>query len=255
MKYTLLQMTQYVLSSIDGDEVNSINDTVESQQVVKLIKRCYGNIAESGDYPKQYTLFGLTASNDASLPCVMYLPTDTVKNMDWLKYDCKATGETDTNFQWMKFVELPEFLNRMHALTPSADSTLTTMSVTTNGQAVQYIIINDTAPTYYTTIDDSTLIFNAYDSAVDTTLQTSKTLAYGEAVLPWTESDSYVIPINDHQVLLNDVIAWAWAELKQSINAKAERAVRDQKVTMQRKKHQINPDSNYQTMTPNYGRR
>lgn len=255
MRYTLLQLTQTVLSSIDGDEVNSINDTVESQQIVKIVKRVYGNIAEASDYPEQYTLFGLTASGDATLPTVMYLPTDTVKNLQWVKYDCKQTGETDTNFQKMQYIDLVEFFNRMHSLAPSADTTLTTMTVTAAGQSVQFIVQNDTAPSYYTTIDDSTLIFNSYDSVVDTTLQSSKTLCYGEAVLPWTESDSYVIPIDDHQLLLNEVIAWAWAELKQSSNAKAEREVFRQRIVQQRKKHAIDPAADYYISTPNYGRK
>src|SRR5512139_752707 len=106
MKYTLLQLTQAVLSSIDGDEINTINDSVESQQIVKIIKRVYGNIAESSDFPEQYTLFGLTPSNDANLNTVMYLPTGTVKNLQWVKYDCKKTGETDTNFQEMPYIDL-----------------------------------------------------------------------------------------------------------------------------------------------------
>lgn len=255
MKYTLLQLTQLTLSSIDGDEVNSINDSVESQQIVKLIKRCYGNLAESSDFPEQYTLFGLTASGSAALPTVMYLPTATVKNAQWIRYDCKRLGETDTSFQLMNYVDLEEFFNRMHNLAPSVDSSLTTFNLTIAGQVVQFIVRNDTSPSYYTTTDDSTLVFNSFDNLVDTTLQSSKTLCYGETVLPWTESDSYVIPLDDHQLLLNEVISWAWAEMKQSSNSKAEREAHRQQITKQRKKHSINPTANYYVDMPNYGRR
>jgi len=40
MRYTLLELTQDVLSSLDGEEVTSINDTTESTQIVKIIKSC-----------------------------------------------------------------------------------------------------------------------------------------------------------------------------------------------------------------------
>ena len=71
----------------------------------------------------------------------------------------------------------------------------------------------------------------------------------------WTASDTYVVPIKDHQLLINETIAWAWAEMKQAQNSKAEREVRNQKVTLQRKKEAIDPGSNYQVQTNNYGRR
>lgn len=256
MKQTLLKHVQDVLSSIDGDEVTSINDTTESTQVVKIIKRVWGNLAEGADLPEQYTLFGLTASGDTDLPVVMYLPTDTVKNLYWVKYDCKQTGETDTDFQPIPYVSLEEFLNRMHSLKPTEDDSLDTMTITVAGQDVEFIFRTDQAPSYYTTTDDSTLIFDSYDSEVDTTtLDASKTLAYGEAVLPWTESDSFIIPMDDHQLILNESIALAWAELKQSVNQKAEREVMRQQKTLQRKKHSIDPGANYRVPTPNYGRK
>lgn len=255
MKYTLLQLTQQVLSSISGDEVNSINDTTESQDIVKLIKRVYGNLAEITDYPQRYGLFGLTPSGDASKPTLMTIPLSTVKNLQWVKYDCKQTGETDTNFQVMGYVDTDEFFRRMHSLAPSADATLTSFTHTVNGQSVAFIVENDTAPSYYTTIDDETLIFDAYDSAVDTTLQTSKTLCYGELQPTWTESDGFYIPFNDHQLLLSECISLAWAEMKQAANAKAEHDASRLRTGMQRKKHQANPAASFQVMTPNYGRK
>jgi hypothetical protein len=255
MKQTLLKLTQDVLSSIDGDEINSINDTIESKQVVALIKRCYANIVESGDYPVQYTLFQLTASGDATKPTLMTLPTDDVKNVQWVRYDNATLGDTDKVFQPVEFLPLEEFVTRMQALRPSEDTSLVTFNETIAGAAIQFIAMSDKAPSFYTTFDQSTLIFDSYDATVDTTLQSSKTLAYGEAVLPWTESDTYVIPINDHQLLLNETIAWAWAELKQSVNTKAEREVRGQKVTLQRKKDVVDGSSNFHVKTPNYGRK
>lgn len=255
MKMTLLALTQAVLSSIDGDEINSIDDTVESQQVVALIHRCYGNIAESADLPEQYTLFSLLASGDDAIPTVMTLPTDIAKNLQWVKYDKQTADDTDTDFQSVAFVSLEEFFNRMHSMKPSEDDSLVTFDQVVGGNTFSFTCMSDRGPSYYTTIDDSTLVFDAYDVAVDTTLQSSKTLCYGEAVLPWSAIDSYIIPIDDHQLLLNETIAWAWAELKQSVNSKAEREVRSQKVTLQRKKDAIDTRNNRELQTPNYGRK
>lgn len=254
MKFTLLELVQQVLSSIDGDEVNSINDTVESQQVVKIIERIYGNLVDGMDYPEKYNLFGLTSSGDSTKPTLMYLP-DTMASCQWVKYDCKKSGDTDTDFQVMQYVNPEEFLKRMHALSPSEDTSLDTFTHTVNGQSVQFIITTNLAPSYYTTFDDCTFIFNGYDSAVDTTLQTSKTLAYGQMRPTWTASDTFSIPIDDHQLILNEAISYAWAEMKQAQNVKVEREIGRQRVTAQRKKHAIDPIENYYAETPNYGRK
>ena len=41
MKYTLLEIVQEILSDMDSDEVNSIDDTVESQQVASIVRSAY----------------------------------------------------------------------------------------------------------------------------------------------------------------------------------------------------------------------
>ncbi len=41
MKYTLLEIVQEILSDMDSDEVNSIDDTTESEQVATIVKSTY----------------------------------------------------------------------------------------------------------------------------------------------------------------------------------------------------------------------
>ena len=43
-KLTLLEMTQDIMSDMDSDEINSINDSVEALQVAQIIKTTYYNI-------------------------------------------------------------------------------------------------------------------------------------------------------------------------------------------------------------------
>ncbi len=41
MRRTLLDMVQEILSDMDSDEVESIDDTVEAEQVVSILKSTY----------------------------------------------------------------------------------------------------------------------------------------------------------------------------------------------------------------------
>ena len=46
-KMTLLAMVQDILNDMDGDEVNSISDTVEAEQVAQIIKTTYDSDRKS----------------------------------------------------------------------------------------------------------------------------------------------------------------------------------------------------------------
>ena len=58
-KMTLLEMVQDIMSDMDSDEVNSINDSQEATQVAQIIKSTYYNIIDGRDMPFLYELFQL----------------------------------------------------------------------------------------------------------------------------------------------------------------------------------------------------
>lgn len=85
MKYTLLDMTQTILSSMSSDEVNSISDSPESLQVANIIKQKYFDIINRVPLPEHEQLIQLDPSLDADSPVLMFVP-DGVAHLSWLKY-------------------------------------------------------------------------------------------------------------------------------------------------------------------------
>jgi hypothetical protein len=253
MRYTLLELTQDILSSVDGEEVNSISDTTESNQVVKIIKTVYDDIQSRAQLPIQYTLFNLTASTDPTKPVLMTKPL-TINCIDWVKYNRVIDGETDPLWVTMKFLPLEDFLYMTQNLRPS-DSAVGTMTHTANTFTYTFHFRNDVSPQYFTSFDDNTLIFDSYDSAVDTTLQSSKTLCYGELTNVFIENDTWVPNLQPQQfsLLLNEAKSLAWAELKQASHQKAEVTARKNWVHLQSSKRTTptHPDHS----GPNYGRK
>jgi hypothetical protein len=255
MKYTLLELTQIILSSMDSDEINSINDTVESQQVLTIIKTVYADIFSRSNLPENYILFNLSASGDAGKPTIMFLPEDAVTNCLWVKYNMARADDIDSRFARVCHVSLSEFLTRMHAHVPSQGTHLIKFNHIVDGTNIEFVADNSVAPSFYTSFDDKTFVFNSYDSEVDTTLQSSKTMAYGEKQPPWIASNTFIPPIDDHQLLLHEAKALAWVEMRQMQHPKAERSARQQLVHLQRTKHKILDGDDYRTQTPNYGRK
>jgi hypothetical protein len=67
-KKTLLELVQDILSDMDGDEVNSIDDTIESAQVAQIIRATYEAMMSSRNWPHQRRLLTLVPSGDNTLP-------------------------------------------------------------------------------------------------------------------------------------------------------------------------------------------
>lgn len=254
MKYTLLELTQAVLSSINGDEVDSITDTQEAQQVVEIIKTVYDSIVSRGGLPTHKSLFNLTSSGNSLKPVLMTMP-NTVTDIEWIKYDKKRTTDTDPKWTEICYLPLHQYIDMVNSLRPS-ETNVDSLSHTVNGFTFSFNYRNDIGPTYYTTFDDNTLIFDGVDTAVDSTLQTSKTLCYGELANTFTMSDTWVPLLQPQQftLLLNEAKSTAWAELKQSENPKAEQHARRGWTHLQASRRSIPVPLNKQMLGPDFGR-
>ena len=254
MKYTLLELVQSIASSLDSDEVNSIDDSVESQQIVEVIKSTYYDIVSRANLPEHSTLFNLTASGDNTKPVLMYVPTD-VEKVEWIKYNKIVDGGTDPVYDFVTFLPLPQFLASMHSLQPSATE-VDSFTQTIDSSSVIFYYSNDHAPEFYTSVDDHMLIFDSYDSDVDTTLTSSKSLGYGRKNLVWAESNTFTPDLDESQfaLLLNEAKALAWAELKQTSHQKAEVNAKRQWIASQRSRNRTDPRPDFYRL-PYYGRK
>src|SRR5690606_36229040 len=115
--------------------------------------------------PEHYTFCELTETNSAS-PVQMSIPTNISKIL-WVKYDKILDGETNPNYEEIKFLSLRDFLNRMNSLNID-ESHIETYDITMNGENFVIKYPNDRGPVYYTILgDDSTIIFDSYDSSVE----------------------------------------------------------------------------------------
>lgn len=256
MKYTLLELTQQILLSLDGDEVNSINDTEESRAVAKIVKECYYDIVGQLDLPEHFDFFQLEATALAS-PTVMTKPSDAI-TVDWVKYDEKTGTDTDVKYRELQYLPSKNFLDMVLMLN-SDDDDVIQYNFTTNSETFSLKAKTNMAPSYFTSFDDGVLLFDSYNSDEDSHLQASKTLCYGLVNPTFTMTDSFTPDLDHRQfaLLLNEAKAQCWSDLKQQINTRAENKVRQNKIDSQKKKQNVGyPDKqNYYFRYPVYGRK
>lgn len=249
MRYTLLDMVQEILSSMDSDEVNSIGDTTESMQVARIIRTAYFNIIARSNLPEHNGLFSLLSSVDPDSPTLMYRPENAAR-LEWIKYD-KRAEETDSPFyDYVTILPLDQFFDIIHKLNPD-QSNVGSMVV----NQYTFFFTDDHAPTYCTVLDDDMVIFDSYDSTMDGTLQESKTLCYGRTHPTFSLEDTFTPSLDDQQfpLLLNEAKSLAFLELKQMSHEKAEQESRRQWRSLQKTKS-LEKLSDFSKL-PNFGRK
>jgi hypothetical protein len=247
-KMTLLEMVQDILSDMDSDEVNSISDTVESLQVAQIIKSTYYNIIDGRDYPFLHELFQLDGNGTVARPTHMKLP-DTIIDLDWIKYNKKKNTETRNKYEKVQYETPEDFLDLIN----KRDSSASSVQIVTDSTGIQLNILNNKAPEYFTSFDDETLVFDSFDSTIDSTLQNSKLQCYGKRSVVFSIFDSFIpdLPVQMFSYLHNEAKSTCFARLKQIADAKSEQNSVSQKRRMSQDAWKIVKGIQF----PHYGRK
>lgn len=240
MRYTLLELTQSVLRSMESDEVSDINETQEAKDVVDIIKESYFDIVGEMNMAEQEGLFKLDSSGDNTKPTLMYVPS-TVSRIQWLKYNIEDTSFP--NNRDVRYVNNQEFLYYQQGLDPS-DINVNQMTVNINGSDFVFHYHDNYFPTYYTIFDERLVVFDAYDSSVESTLTTVRTVGWGDLVPSFTLSNNWVPDLDPRQfqLLLQASKSTAFMELKQTQNARSEKQERKNRILTQKNKNDNDPN-------------
>lgn len=246
-KLTLLDMVQEILSDMDSDEVNSIDDTVESEQVATIVKSTYFAMMSNRNWPHLRRSIQLQASGDSSKPTHMKVQ-DEVKELCFINYNKAKSGETKRRYSEITYLEPDQFIHK----TNQENSDSSEVEVIIDYGGIELLVRNDKAPTYYTSFDDENLVFDSYDSVVDSTLQQSKVQSQAYVIPSWTTSDSFIpdLPDEAFTALVEEAKSKAQFKLRSVVDEKSEQEAARQQRWLSRKARRVNNGIKY----PSFGR-
>lgn len=247
-KRTLLDMVKEILSDIDSDEVESIDDTVEAEQIVSILKSTYYAMMNNRDWPHLRRSIQISSLGDTAKPTHMKIQ-DGVKELCFLKYNKQKVGATKKDYGNITFLQPDQFLHK----TNQEDSSASTTLVVTDTGGIELIVRTDRAPTYFTSFDDEYVVFDSYDSGVDSTMQESKIQAMAYVIPAWSSADDFTpdLPENAFPALVEEAKSKAALRLAQKPDEKAEQEAGRQNRWLARRARRINGGIQY----PNYGRK
>lgn len=239
-KPTLIDIVQDILSAIDSDDVSSISETEEANQVAFVVRRVYREIGDNQNWPHQKIPFTLEGLGDVTKPTYLRIPSG-IKELDVFNYNkIQVTGTSDQILP-VHYLAPEDFLAKQNSLNSSNDNILTV----TDDSGIKLLIKTDEAPTHWTSFDDLHVVSNSFDSDVDTTLQQSKTQCWGyKSQREFTLADSFVLDLPEEMFsyLVAECISVASVEIKQADNPKAEQQSRRQRNQMSQKSWKAKSD-------------
>jgi len=247
-KSTLIEIVQDILSDMTDDVVNSIDDTEASIQVAQIVKSTYQAMMSNRNWPHTKQLLHLYASTDSDLPTHMSIEED-IKEMISIFYDKRKQGETRLLYQEVKWKDPDDFLRMINGRNSDSDNTV----VVTDPSGVVLLLQNNKSPSYYTSFDDDTLVFDSWDNDVEDTLQTHKTQARAYVTPTFSMVDTYIpdLPEEAFAALIEEAKSRAQLKLHQQQDVKSEQEAGRQQRWLSRKAWRVNGGIRY----PDYGRR
>ena len=241
MKKTLLEIVQEILNDLDSEQVNSISDSVEADQVASIVQSTFENIVATRYVPEHKELIQLTPLSDTAFP-THFEVQDNTKQIDNVWYD---VGTTEVQYRELTYVEPLTFLQR-------TDGIEDYVTVTDKNGGTTYRVGTDDNPSFYTSFDDRYIVCNSYDSTVDSSLQASKSRAYGTVYPTFTKSDTFVPDLDApmFRYLINESKSMCFSVMKGGPDAKVDQAARRQKQYVQNDKKRVGNTAKWS----NYGR-
>lgn len=253
-KLSLLAVVNHYMDATDGFRASSIDDTIESQQLASISEKVFHDLNTdvffSGLTEK---LIQLESLADSTKPNYLRLPDIASRIKDSkVMYNIASgdVGATTLNLKEMEYMRPQDFLDYLGQRSTNQTNT----QIVTDFSGYQMVIPNKTAPQYYTDFDDEYLVFDSFDSDVDSVMQSSKSGILTSVQRSFVQSDTYIIDFPEwfHPTYLNAVIAEASEMLREEPIFSVARKARIG-ILKARKKQRIGRDG-LDTRKRNYGR-
>jgi len=193
-------------------------------------------------------------------PVLMYVPTG-MADLKWLKYfDSNIIDTTNPapGYLYVTILPIGQFIDMVNGFNVD-DTGVDTFTFVDNSNAYPgsftFNYRTDRQPRFCTIISNLYVIFDSFDNTQDSTLQGSKTMAWGRVIPTFRLEDNFIPDLADEQfqLLVNEATALAFFELKQQPHQLSLQEAKRGWSNVQKNKAVINRPTYFDEL-PNFGR-
>ncbi len=245
-KKTLLKIVKIIGEAIGSDEIDTIDETIETDEIVSILERTYDEILDRKDWEFMTDRTLRLKARDVLSTLIYNLPIPSaVQSIQLIKY-----RELSGKFPTITYLEPIDFLNMLDGRNP-ADSNITAIA---NDDGVLLNIRTDRAPSFYTSFDEVDISFDSYDATRGTGVQAGDSIIIAniKPVMDFTDpTATFPIPERMQTLLINEAIATAGIQLRQVQAPRAERIARRQGIRLR----ELEPQTQKNNQVKRHGRR
>jgi len=227
-KLTMLTIVQKTMEALTLDEVNSISDSPDAEQIAQIAQDSAYDLLNQSDWPFTIRLEQLESIADATRPNFLRIP-DEATRIDYIKYDNTDPEEAVDGVDLVK-IENIEWLppQQFLDLVQGRNSQLDEIDMIENFNGVRMPIYNDRGPSYWTSFDDEYIVFDSVDLDIESTLQGNKSQCHMKWIQDITIADDFLLdaPAHFFSIWLADVKSTAFIYMKQEASPKDEQRAR-----------------------------
>jgi hypothetical protein len=254
-RYTLLEMVKAVGASITADQISSLGESVEAEDIEMIVLEALEDITNRREWSwRQNQMRTGTATGSSTSRTTLLLPTDC-DSLEQVRYRQDMTGATTQEYAELTYLYPEQFLELVR-VRDTTNANVVTMNLPTVN--VPIYVYKDRPPTYYTQFEHGAIVCDAYDEVVDptglsagrsmmrVTINLDTSTAAGNAT--WVPN----IPTKFFTLWVQEAKAAASSQLRQMQNARAEREARRTYIRLLALDEQVDKASEPREV--NYGR-
>lgn len=227
-KLTMLQVVNKAMEALNLDEVNSISDSPDAEQIAQIAQSAAYELLNQSEWPFTIRYTQLESVADADRPNYLRIP-DTVTRIDYIKYDNTDPDDAVDDVDLVKIEDIEwmapqQFMDMILERNSQVDE----VQVVTDFDGADLLIYNDRGPSYWTSFDDEYIVFDAVDLGIESTLQGNKSQVFGKTVQDIVLADDFQLdaPAHFFSTWLAETISTAFIYMKQEASPKDEQRAR-----------------------------
>lgn len=236
-KRTILELVQQLGEGIDSDEIDSLQETEEVARIENVLKQTTQEILDRKTWE---FMKGKVRQLDVRTVGSTELNTLTIP-ADVTRIDCLKYKDDTGKFRELVYMEACEFVQ----LLQSRDATEANITAIINADGVALNVDTTKAPQNWTSFDEVTITFDAYDSTAGTgnLIADSVIIADVMPVTDFTDPAAVLnIPERMETLVFNEALVTCNYRLRQTADPRADRVARRQGISLRENEHKTKQD-------------